>query len=83
MTSDPYFFHKLDIANHPIVLEIYEFLQRQFKHLDNSKKESYLHEAILFKKFSDGFIESYLLKKYDTHNIVENTMDHFFKGIAL
>lgn len=83
MTSDPYFFHKLDIANHPIVLEIYEFLQRQFKRLDNSKKESYLHEAILFKKFSDGFIESYLLKKYDTHNIVENTMDHFFKGIAL
>jgi AcrR family transcriptional regulator len=83
MTSDPYFFHKLDIANHPIVLEIYEFLQRQFKRLDESKKDNYLHQAILFKKFSDGFIESYLLEKYDTTHIVENTVHQFFKGIDL
>lgn len=83
MTSDPYFFHKLDIANHPIVLEIYEFLETQFKTLDSSKKINHHHQAILFKKFSDGFIESYLLEKYDTKNIVENTINQFFKGIDL
>ena len=65
------------------MLEIYEFLQRQFKRLDESKKDNYLHQAILFKKFSDGFIESYLLEKYDTTHIVENTVHQFFKGIDL
>lgn len=83
MTSDPYFFHKLDIANHPIVLEIYEFLQRQFQQLSPHTKISYRHQAILFKKFSDGFIESYLLEKYDTSNIVEDTIHQFFNGVAL
>lgn len=80
MTSDPYFFHKLDIANHPIVLEIYEFLQQQFEALDKEKRENSFHQAILFKKFSDGFIESYLLKPYEISNIVEQTLRQFFKG---
>lgn len=83
MTSDPFFFHKLDIANHPIVLEIYEFLKRQFQQLAPQTKISHMHQAILFKKLSDGFIESYLLKKYDTSNIVEDTMEQFFKGLCL
>lgn len=83
MTSDPYFFHKLDIANHPIVLEIYEFLQRQFKNLDTTQSLNHLHQAILFKKFSDGFIESYLLSKYDITHIVDDTIQQFFHGIKL
>ena len=41
----------------------------------------YRHTVILFKKLSDGFIESYLLKKYDTKNIVEDTMRLFFNGL--
>ena len=42
---------------------------------------NYGHIVILFKKLSDGFIESYLLKKYDTKDIVENTIKLFFYGI--
>lgn len=83
MTSDPFFFHKLDIANHPIVLEIYDFLKRQFQQLYPTCTMSYMHLAILFKKLSDGFIESYLLEKYDTNNIIEDTLTQFFKGIRL
>ncbi|WP_419770369.1 MAG: TetR/AcrR family transcriptional regulator [Candidatus Marinarcus sp.] len=82
MTSDPYFFHKLDIANHPIVLDIYEFLTRQFEQICPHTKMSHMHLAILFKKLSDGFIESYLLKKYDTTNIIDDTIKQFFEGIA-
>jgi AcrR family transcriptional regulator len=81
LVSDPYFFHKLDIANHDIVIDIYAFLQRQFQQLDGFKKKDYLHEAILFKKLSDGFIESYVLQKYDIKDIVQKTMKNFFYGV--
>ena len=81
LTNDPYFFHKLDISNHAIVNEIYEFLIRQFKALYPNSNMDYRHTVILFKKLSDGFIESYLLKKYDTKNIVEDTMRLFFNGL--
>ncbi|MDZ7817370.1 MAG: hypothetical protein U5K55_01635 [Aliarcobacter sp.] len=66
LTNDPYFFHKLDISNHPIVDEIYDFLIRQFKLLYPNKNINYKHISTLFKKLSDGFIESYLIEKYDT-----------------
>jgi AcrR family transcriptional regulator len=81
LTNDPYFFHKLDISNHAIVNEIYEFLIRQFKSLYPKEDMDYGHIVILFKKLSDGFIESYLLKKYDTKDIVENTIKLFFYGL--
>jgi AcrR family transcriptional regulator len=81
LTNDPYFFHKLDISNHGIVEEIYEFLIRQFKGLYPNSNMDYKHTVILFKKLSDGFIESYLLKKYDTKNIVEDTIKLFFNGL--
>lgn len=81
LTNDPYFFHKLDISNHEIVDEIYEFLIRQFKSLYPNSNMDYKHTVILFKKLSDGFIESYLLKKYDTKNIVEDTIKLFFNGL--
>lgn len=81
LTNDPYFFHKLDISNHGIVDEIYEFLIRQFKELYPNSNIDYKHTAILFKKLSDGFVESYLLKKYDTKNIVEDTIKLFFNGL--
>lgn len=81
LINDPYFFHKLDISNHAIVNEIYEFLIRQFKTLYPNSQVDYKHTVILFKKLSDGFIESYLLEKYDTKNIVEDTIKLFFYGL--
>ena len=81
LTNDPYFFHKLDISNHAIVNEIYEFLIKQFKSLYPDSQMDYKHIVILFKKLSDGFIESYLLKRYDTKDIVENTIKLFFYGL--
>lgn len=81
VTQDPYFFHKLDIINHPIVHEIYEYLEEQFKAILPNCKCSYFHLSVLFKKFSDGFIESYIIKSYDTSNIIEDTINLFLTGI--
>jgi AcrR family transcriptional regulator len=81
ITNDPYFFHKLDISNHAIVDEIYEYLIRQFKHLYPNKNMNYKHISTLFKKLSDGFIESYLIEKYDTKNIISDTLELFFHGL--
>lgn len=79
ITNDPFFFHKLDVINHPIVNEIYSFLEKQFKILLPNSEYDYYHLTILFKKFSDGFIESYLLKKYNNENIVDETMELFLR----
>jgi AcrR family transcriptional regulator len=81
ITNDPYFFHKLDISKHPIVDEIYEYLIRQFTYLYPNKDMNYMHISTLFKKLSDGFIESYLIEKYDTKNIVSDTIELFFHGL--
>lgn len=77
LINDPYFFHKLDISNHKIVDEIYEYLIRQFKNIYPNNNLNYKHISTLFKKLSDGFIESYLLEKYDTKNIISDTMELF------
>ena len=81
ITNDPYFFHKLDISNHIIVDEIYDFLIKQFKQIYPDKNMNYKHVSTLFKKLSDGFIESYLIEKYDTKNIVNDTIELFFYGL--
>ena len=78
---DPYFFHKLDITNHPIVDNIYAYLEEQFKLMIEEPFISYRHLALLFKKFSDGFIESYILEAYDTTNIVDHTLAMFLNGL--
>lgn len=79
ITNDPFFFHKLDVINHPIVNDIYAYLKKQFELLFPNSKYDYYHLTILFKKFSDGFVESYLLKKYNNENIVDETIDLFMK----
>jgi len=82
--DDPFFFHKLDVINHPVVTKIYQFLEKQFEKIfKNKQKIDAMHLTILFKKLSDGYIESYMLKKFDTTNIVEDTMEHFFHGLNL
>lgn len=82
ITNDPYFFHKLDVSNHSVVENIYDFLVRQFKLLLPMEHANHMHIAILFKKFSDGFIESYLYHEFDTEGIVEETLEWFFNGVT-
>ncbi len=80
--DDPFFFHKLDVMNHNVVRKIYQFLAKQFGKIFKEKdSQEAMHLTILFKKLSDGYIESYMLKKFDTTNIVEDTMNHFFHGL--
>lgn len=81
ITNDPYFFHTLDVANHPIVDDIYVYLENQFKLIIEEPHISYRHIAILFKKFSDGFIESYILEPYEIENIIDHTISMFFNGL--
>ena len=81
ITNDPYFFHKLDIVNHPIVDDIYIYLADQFEKMVEEPHISYRHIAILFKKFSDGFIESYILEAYETENIIDHTITMFLNGL--
>lgn len=80
ITNDPFFFHKLDIMNHSVVTKIYKFLCEQFDVINKDKNVDSMHLTILFKKLSDAYIESYLIKKFDTKNIVEKTIDTFFNG---
>ncbi|MGB5793677.1 TetR/AcrR family transcriptional regulator [Poseidonibacter sp.] len=79
--KDPYFFHKLDIDNHPVVHEIHNFIEKQFKALAIESSYSHGHLAILFKKFSDGFIESYMIEPFDTNSIIDNTIKMFLNGV--
>ena len=83
VTNDPYFFHKLDVSNHPVVANIYNFLIRQLRSLIPDEKVNHSHLAILFKKLSDGFIESYLYGKCETEGIVEETIRIFFDGTGM
>jgi AcrR family transcriptional regulator len=80
LSNDPYFFHKLDIISHPIVNEIYSYLENQFEQLSTDERVSNKHLAILFKKFSDGFIESYIIKSYPSDDITNLTLEMFFNG---
>ncbi|MBU3013674.1 TetR/AcrR family transcriptional regulator [Poseidonibacter lekithochrous] len=79
--NDPYFFHKLDISSNPVVEEIYIYLELQFKHIIKEPHISHRNLAILFKKFSDGFIESYITEEFETKNIIDITLDMFLNGV--
>lgn len=81
--NDPYFFHKLDVSNHAVVKNIYDFLVRQLRHLIPYENVNHNHLAILFKKLSDGFIESYLYGKCDAEGIVEETIRLFLDGALI
>jgi len=81
ITNDPYFFHKLEISNHNVVEEIYEYLVRQLLILIPSKNMNHKHLAILFKKLSDGFIESYISAECQAEHIVDETIEMFLHGV--
>lgn len=81
ITNDPYFFHKLEISNHSVVEEIYQYLVRQLSKLIPCENTNYMHLAILFKKLSDGFIESYLYGECQAQQIVSETIEVFLHGV--
>ena len=83
ITNDPYFFHKLDISSHRVVDEIHQYLVRQLRILILDKNTNHRHLAILFKKLSDGFIESYLYGECQAEGIVNETIEMFLHGVRV
>jgi AcrR family transcriptional regulator len=81
ITNDPYFFHKLEISNHSVVDEIYQYLVRQLRIIVPSENTNHRHLAILFKKLSDGYIESYLYGECQAEQIVDETIEIFLHGV--
>jgi len=81
MMNDPYFFHKLEISNHSVVEEIYQYLVRQLRILLPYENTNHKHLAILFKKLSDGFIESCLYGECQAEQIVNETIEMFLHGV--
>ncbi|MEA3513167.1 MAG: hypothetical protein U9R37_06160, partial [Campylobacterota bacterium] len=61
--------------------EIYKFLADQFAVILKEQDIDYNHIAILFKKFSDGYTESYIIKEFDTTNVIDETIDIFLNGV--
>ena len=82
LAHDPFFFHSLKSQkNHPLD-KIFDFLAKQFKAILKDDKIDYKHTAILFKKLADGYIENYKIKKYDTSDVIDNTIELFLNGIS-
>ncbi len=81
ITNDPYFFHKLDVSSHRVVDEIHQYLVRQLRMLILVENTNHRHLAILFKKLSDGFIESYLYGECKAEGIVDETIEMFLNGV--
>ncbi|WP_207561413.1 TetR/AcrR family transcriptional regulator [Sulfurimonas aquatica] len=79
-TNDSYFFHKLEILNHKVVDEIYQYLTRQLRLLLPYENTNHEHLAILFKKLSDGFIVSHFSGQCSSEQIVDKTLDIFLNG---
>ena len=78
--NDSYFFHKLEILNHKVVDEIYDYLARQLRVLLPYENTNHKHLAIVFKKLSDGFIVSHLYGQCPAEQIVDKTLDIFLNG---
>ena len=81
ISNDPFFFHKLNADEEHAMDGIFDFLARQFKIILQDDTVDYKHLAILFKKISDGYTESYMIKEFDTTNIIDDTIDLFLNGI--
>ena len=80
LAHDPFFFHKLNTKNKHPMDKIFEYLAKQFKEILKDDKIDYIHIAILFKKISDGYTESFKIKKFDTTNVIEDTIELFLHG---
>jgi len=78
---EPFFFHKLNKHKQHPMKKIFNFLAIQFKDILKNDEIDYNHIAILFKKVSDGYIESHKMKEFDTTNAIDNTINLFLNGI--
>lgn len=81
LAHDPFFFHKLDRSQSHPMGEIFEFLAEQFQEILKDDKVDYIHIAILFKKLSDGYTQSYRMKKFDKSNVIDDTINLFLNGL--
>jgi AcrR family transcriptional regulator len=82
LENDPFFFHNLNTNDSQPMYGLYSYLEKQFKGIADEDIDCY-HMAVLFKKFADGYTESYMIKKFDTTNIIDETMYYFFNGPKL
>lgn len=81
LTNDPFFFHKLNADKEHTMDGVFDFLAQQFESILKDDTVDYRHIAILFKKLSDGYTESYMIKEFDTTNVIDETVDLFLNGI--
>lgn len=81
LAHDPFFFHKLNMHKKHPMDAIFDFLAKQLKQIVQDDKLDYKHLAILFKKLSDGYAESYKMKNFDTTNVIDDTIDLFLNGV--
>ncbi|NOQ29660.1 MAG: TetR family transcriptional regulator [Helicobacteraceae bacterium] len=80
ITSDPFFFHKLNSDSSQVMSCIYDFIAKQLSNILDQPLEECMRSAILFKKLSDGYTESYIIKKFDIINAIDETISLFLDG---
>ena len=81
LTNDPFFFHKLNTDKEHTMDGVFDFLAEQFEMILKDDTVDYKHIAVLFKKLSDGYTESYMIKEFDTSTVIDDTIDLFLNGI--
>ncbi len=81
LTNDPFFFHKLNANKEHTMDGVFDFLAQQFEMIIKDDTVDHKHIAILFKKLADGYTESYMIKEFDTTNVIDDTIELFLNGI--
>ena len=81
LTNDPFFFHKLNADREHTMDGVFDFLAQQFEMIIKDDAVDCKHIAILFKKLSDGYTESYMIKEFDTTSVIDDTIDLFLNGV--
>ncbi len=81
LTNDPFFFHKLNADKEHTMDGVFDFLAQQFEMILKDDTVDYKHISVLFKKLAGGYTESYMIKEFDTTNVIDETVDLFLNGI--
>lgn len=83
LKNDPSFFYNLNTNDFQPMDVLYKYLEKQFKNILKDESINCYHIAILFKKLADGYTQSYMIQKFDTKNIVDDTINLFFNGLKI
>ena len=83
LENDPFFFHNLNTNDSQPMDGLYKYLEKQFKEILKDETLDCYHTAVLFKKLADGYTESYMIKKFDTTNVIDDTINLFFNGVTI